>query len=165
MPDALGTEVGTKEIEKTSYIHKTFRAQYETLFFISKAKSLHCSPVVCVRYAALSQKILLEYWRWETCVAVIEKKAHLDMLLASQVALAVKSPSAKKGDIRNTGSMPRWGRSPGGGHGNSLLHSCLENPMDRGAWRAAVCRVTKSQTRPKWLQMHADMWATFYHNT
>ena len=50
------------------------------LFFISKAESLHCSPVVCVRYAALSQKILVEYyWRWETCVAVIENKAHLDM--------------------------------------------------------------------------------------
>ena len=38
------------------------------------------------------------------------------------------------------------GRSPGGGHGNSLQYSCLENPMDRGAWRATVHEVTKSQT-------------------
>ena len=45
------------------------------------------------------------------------------------------------------GSVPRWGRSPGGGHGNPLQYSCLENPIDRGAWRAAVCGVTKSWTR------------------
>ena len=41
------------------------------------------------------------------------------------------------------------GRSPGGGHSNTLLYSCLENPMDRGAWRATVHRVAKSQTRLK----------------
>ena len=44
------------------------------------------------------------------------------------------------------GSVPEWGRSPGGGHGNPLQGSCLENPMDRGAWWAAVHGVTKSQT-------------------
>ena len=42
------------------------------------------------------------------------------------------------------GSIPRWGRSPGGGHGNPLQYSCLENPMDRGAWPAMVHRVIKS---------------------
>ena len=46
------------------------------------------------------------------------------------------------------GSMPESGRSPGGRHGNPLRYSCLENPMDRGAWQAAVHRVAKSQTRP-----------------
>ena len=45
------------------------------------------------------------------------------------------------------GSIPGLGRSPGGGHGHPLLYSCLENPMDRGAWRATVHVVTKSQTR------------------
>ena len=45
------------------------------------------------------------------------------------------------------GSVPGSGRSPGGGHGNPLQYSCLENPMDRGAWRAAVHGVTKSRTR------------------
>ena len=44
------------------------------------------------------------------------------------------------------GSIPGWGRFPGGGHGNPLQHSCLENPMDRGAWWATVHRVAKSQT-------------------
>ena len=44
------------------------------------------------------------------------------------------------------GSIPGLGRSPGGGHGNPLQYSCLENPMDRGAWRATVHGVAKSQT-------------------
>ena len=48
----------------------------------------------------------------------------------------------------------RWGRSPGGGHDNPLQYSCLENPMDRGAWWATVHGVTKSQTWLKWLSTH-----------
>ena len=52
---------------------------------------------------------------------------------ASQVALVVKNLPASAGDARDSGFIPMSGRSPGGGHGNSLQHSCLENPMDRGA--------------------------------
>ena len=89
-------------------------------------------------------------------MAVIENKAHLNMLLASQVALAVKSPSANKRDTRNVGSMPRRGRSPGGGHGHSLLHSCLENPMDKGALQATVHTVAQSWTRLKQLNTHLE---------
>ena len=58
----------------------------------------------------------------------------------------VKNPSANAGDARDTGSIPRSGRSPGGRNGNPLQYSCLENPMDRGTWRATVSGVTKSQT-------------------
>ena len=47
----------------------------------------------------------------------------------------------------DTGSIPGLGRSPGEGNGNPLQYSCLENPMDRGAWRATVHEVTKSQTQ------------------
>ena len=65
---------------------------------------------------------------------------------ASQVALAVKNPPANAGDARDAGLIPGWGRSPGGGHGNPLQYSCLENPMDRGVWQAMVHRVTKIQT-------------------
>ena len=54
----------------------------------------------------------------------------------------------------DAGLMPGSGRSPGGGHGNPLLYSCLENPMDRGVWRATVHGVAKTQTRLKWLHMH-----------
>ena len=58
----------------------------------------------------------------------------------------VKNPSANAGDVRDTDLIPGSGRSPGEGHGNSLQYSCLENPMDRGAWQAAVRRVAKSGT-------------------
>ena len=53
--------------------------------------------------------------------------------VASQVALAVKNPPANAGDVRDKGSIPVLGRFPGGGHGNPLQYSCLENPMDREA--------------------------------
>ena len=52
---------------------------------------------------------------------------------ASQVALVVKNPPANAGDIRDMGSIPGLGRSPGGRYGNPLQYSCLENPMDKGA--------------------------------
>ena len=52
--------------------------------------------------------------------------------------LVVKNLPANAGDIRVTGSIPGLGRSPGGGHGNPLQYSCLENPRDRGAWWSAV---------------------------
>ena len=74
---------------------------------------------------------------------------------ASQVTLVVKYLPANAGDITDTDSIPGLGRSPGGGHGNPLQYSCLENPMDRGAWQATVHRVTKSQTWLKWLSRHA----------
>ena len=63
------------------------------------------------------------------------------------MALVVKNPPANAGDIRDTSSIPESGRSPGGGPGNPLQSSCLENPMDRGAWWAVVHGVTESRTR------------------
>jgi len=60
------------------------------------------------------------------------------------VALVVKTPPATVGDIRDVGSVPGSGRSPGGGHGNPFQYSCLGNSMDRGAWWATVYKVTKS---------------------
>ena len=64
-------------------------------------------------------------------------------LQASQVALVVKNLSANAGDLRDADLISGSGRSPGGGHGNPLQYSCLENPMDRGAWWATVYGVTK----------------------
>ena len=66
----------------------------------------------------------------------------------------VKNPAGNAGDTREAGLFPGLERSPGGRIGNPLQYSCLENSMDRGAWRAAVHKVTKSQ---KWLSMHAQM--------
>ena len=60
------------------------------------------------------------------------------------MAPAVKNPSANAGDVRDMGLIPGLERSPGEGNGNLLQYSCLDNPMDRGAWRATVHRVAKS---------------------
>ena len=62
------------------------------------------------------------------------------------MALAVKNSPANAGDIRDMGSIPGLGRSPGGENGNPLQYSCLENSMDRGTWQAIVHEVTKSWT-------------------
>ena len=66
-----------------------------------------------------------------------------------------KTLPANAEDVRGLGSVPGSGRLPGGGHGNPLQCSCLENPMDRGAWRAAVRGVAKSRSRLKRLSTHA----------
>ena len=84
----------------------------------------------------------------------MKKKARLLNPGVSQVALLVKNLPTNTADIRDTGSIPGLRRSPGGGHGNPLQYSYLENPMDRGALRATVHRVTKSWTRLKQFSAH-----------
>ena len=59
----------------------------------------------------------------------------------------VKNPPTNAGDTRDTDSVPVWGRAPGRGNGNGFQYCCLKNPMDGGAWWAAVHGVAKSQTR------------------
>ena len=75
---------------------------------------------------------------------------HLYSRGASQVVLVVKNPPANAGDLREPGS----GRPPGGGPGNPLQYPFLENPMDRGTWRATVHGIAKSWTRLKRLSTH-----------
>ena len=67
-----------------------------------------------------------------------------------------KESARSAGDAGDTGSIPGSGRCPRGEHGNSLQYSCLENPMDRGTWWAAVQGVTKSPTRLKTLRTHRE---------
>ena len=71
------------------------------------------------------------------------------------VMLVVKNLPINAGDSRDTGSVPGWERSPGGGHDNPLQYSCLKNPMDRGAWRAMVYRAAESDMTED--TEHADM--------
>ena len=76
---------------------------------------------------------------WEDYfISAILTSTHLELNMCPVV---VKNLPANAGDIKVMGSIPGLVRSPGGGQGNPLQHSCLENPMDRGAWWA-----TKSQT-------------------
>ena len=76
---------------------------------------------------------------------------------ASQMARVIKNPPANAGDARDTGSVPGSGRSPGGGHGNPLQYSCLENLMDKGAWRTTVHGVAKSRILLKRLNVHTQI--------
>ena len=71
------------------------------------------------------------------------------------MALVVKNVLANAGDLRGKGLISGLGRSSGGGNGNPLQYSCLENPMDRGAWQVTVHWVAKSQTQMKRLSMQA----------
>ena len=75
----------------------------------------------------------------------------------------VKNPPANARDIKDAGLIPGSGRSPGGGHSNPLQYSCLENPMGRGAWRATVHKVIKSQTQLKQLNTHIFRFYLFYY--
>ena len=95
--------------------------------------------------------------RRQTRAAILKKSGPFDnsiyLLLASLVVLLVKNLPANAGNTRASGSILGLGRSPGGGHGNRLQYSCLENPIDREAWSATVHRVAKSQTPLQRLHM------------
>ena len=68
----------------------------------------------------------------------------------------VKNLSANVADVRDMGLISRLGRSPGGGYGNTLQYSCLENHMARGAWQATFHRAAKSQTRLRYTHTHTQ---------
>ena len=107
---------------------------------------LSCCPSCCKCYHAPSPpRLLVAAW------GVWEKEGHPCHWTPffGQVSLVVKNPSANAGDARDTSLIPGLVRSPGEGHGNPLPYSCLENPMDRGASRAAVHGVARRQT---WLK-------------
>ena len=76
----------------------------------------------------------------------------------------VKNPPANAGDIRDLGLIPRLGRSPGGGNGNPFWYSCLENPMDRGVWRAVVHGVAESDMTQTHTQTHTYTHTSLYSN-
>ena len=77
---------------------------------------------------------------------------------ASQVVLVAKNPPASAGNLRDVDSIPGLGRFPRGEHSNPLQYSCMENPMDSGAWQATIHWVKKTRTWLKWLGtcMHVE---------
>ena len=89
-------------------------------------------------------------------VTMFENRVIADVIRGFPGSVA-KNPPANAGDTEDGGSTPGWRRSPGGGNGNSLQYSCLENPTDRGAWRAIVHKVVKSQIRLSSWARHTDV--------
>ena len=85
--------------------------------------------------------------------------------VASQVTLVVKNSPANTGDLRDADSVPGSGRSPGAEYGNPLQSSCLENPVDRGAWWATVHGVAKGQMRLNDLHTHAHIYVYSFSNS
>ena len=96
-------------------------------------------------------------WTWKDYI--LQFQSSLQMMAPQPVASLQSRTWAEKHQVKPlpVGSIPGSGRSPGGGYGFPLQHSCLENPMDRGAWRAAVHGVAKSWTRPIWLGTHKPL--------
>jgi len=90
-----------------------------------------------VAVAAAAVNYLLQKISYKT-------KRTLSSVLGLTRWLSDKESACQAGDIRDMGSIPQSGRSPGGGNGNLLQYPCLENPMDRGAWRSTVHGVVKS---------------------
>ena len=94
-------------------------------------------------------KYLLYFNQHEALSFICFPFSEVILIFLSQVALVVKDPPANAGRHNRPQFNPWVGKIPGEGNGNPLQYSCLEIPMDRGAWRATVHSVTKSQTRLK----------------
>ena len=90
--------------------------------------------------------ILTNYQFLERFPKIISFYKYLEILMGFPGSSVVKNLLASAGDAKDLGLIPGLGRSPGGGNGNPLQYSCLENSTDRGAWRAIVHGVTKSRT-------------------
>ena len=124
-----------------------------------KVKSLsHVQPSATPWTAAYQAPLPMEfsrqeYWSGVPLPSPINMAVFLKLIYSiptsSQVALVIKNLPANVADIRDMGLIPGLGKSPGEGNGNPLQYSCLENPMDRGAWRATVHSIIWSQTQLK----------------
>ena len=92
---------------------------------------------------------MAERLNWTELIHTVELQKSEDHLISQGLPqwLSSKESDHNAGDAGNAGWIPGSGRFPGGGHSNALQYSCLENPMDRGAWQATVHRVTKSRTQ------------------
>ena len=81
----------------------------------------------------------------DLCPQIMSKTSFIAHSKGFSGGAVVTNPRANAGDTGDGGLIPTSGRSPGGGHGNPLQYSCLENSMDRGAWQGTVCGVAKDK--------------------
>ena len=137
---------------------------------------LHASFTLTVYVAILSHCVVRLLSRWFNCLSHSADYGSLSLFPlslyikyrlhiyngASQVALVVKTLPANAGDVRDEASIPGWGRSSGGRNGTPLQYSCLENPMDRGAWWATVHMVPTSGAQ---LSIWAHIQCNYLHES
>ena len=115
---------------------------FQRVFFYSYTMLLELNIILRTWPILIFRKDIM--WIWPS-VLLCGKPTQLPQWLSC------KESTCNAGDA---GSIPGWERAPGGEHDNLLQYSCLENPMDWGAWKAIVHRVTKSRTWLKWLREH-----------
>ena len=157
---------------KRPYILYTHTHLYLYIYVLCCASSLShvplfSSPWTVATQASLSMGILqTRILEWVTIPSSRASSQPRDQTQVSFIAAElittegkpreiIENQPANVGGVMDVGLIPGLGRCPGGGHGNPLQYSCLENPMDRGAWRATVHRITKSRTQLKRLGMHS----------
>ena len=146
-----GTSVFFHMSQRGGKIHSTNAVFYLHLYVTLSRVTLTCHRVV-TSVASDSRGHLWRYVVTEVRICdVWENLWKVGVIGPPLVAQVVKNPPAKAEDIRDAGLILGLGRAPGGGHGNPLRYSCLENPMDRGARQVTVHGVAKSWTQLKWL--------------
>ena len=136
----LTTELPKKSVFKhTSILNDNYYFCYSGLFNLFIYTFVKCLFIflnwstVDLQYHVNFKYTAKRFSYMYKCISI-----YLSIYGASQVELVVKNLPANASDVRDAVSIPRLWRSPGRGHGNPLRYSCLENPMDRGAWRAIV---------------------------
>ena len=107
------------------------------------------------------QEFLMKYAN--PCVWIPVIHPHGCLCMGFPGGSVVENPPANAGDVRDIGLIPGSGRSPGGGNGNRLQSSCLQDPMDRGAWQTTVQGVSGNQTQLKQHGMHAMSMYIYIH--
>ena len=146
-------EVHSLWSEKLPLPYVTFSRKQTTIGFSSLTSSESPCWLLTTSWSPSSFTLIEPAPSFRALISFVIRQS-LAFVLASQVALVVKNSLASAGDLTDMGSIPVLGRSPGGGHGNPLQYSCLENPMDRGAWQATVHGEAKSWTQLKRLSTH-----------
>ena len=148
----------------------------ETYFFTTKQVSLNvivwsCTLKIYIKQKLVKIQFLLNIYIFLLNIYIcIHMYIYIYIYIYMYMHISLSLPGGAIGkepacrDIRNTGSILGSGRPPGGGHSNPLHYSCLENPIDRGAWWATVYRIAKRLTWLKWLSMHAHSYVFIIAN-
>ena len=146
---------------KSPLLH-TSKQFCEFLFFYYSQVILLHEVCVCVY---ISVYIYIQIYASQVCVYMyvwVYIYIGFSGVTRDQTCHHMLALTANAGDVRDSGSIPGLGRSPGRGNGNPLQYSCWESPIARGAWWATVHSIAKNWTPLKWLRVHAYMCAYIY---